>query len=521
MSFKLTPEQENCIALARKAANGELKQPITIEAGAGASKTTTLELMSKVDMRKSIYLAFNKAIAEEAKRRFPEHVECRTTHSVAYTKFGRQLQHKLQRPQGPYQNVMGTGLEVARYFKLPHIETMQRNILPAGAIGIGVLATVARFESSADFEMTEKHVSFTSAKKLRDDKTVDWEAYREMVLKYAKKLWDMRIDPKSNILATHETYLKLYQMSKPSLAEYDVLYCDEMQDSSDCVIDIIKRQTSQVVLVGDDCQAIYGFRGAVNAMKKFDGVRASLSKSFRFGPAIAEAARNILTLKAGDTIDLQGWDQVDSKVVDYLEDEEQNAQVCYLYRTNLCLVANGVALLAEGKKVLLEFDVRDFTSMLQSAIALSKDCKKDVKHAEIVPYAKWEELVKEAEGSAALSRLVKIISEGEGEHVLEILQDYRKPKEPQYILTTAHKSKGREFDIVVLADDFPSVYDRQGEWVGLKEQEVHLLYVATTRAKRILVRNRTLRDIEARIRRGLNKIMRDEQKVINDIVWED
>ena len=518
MSFKLTPEQEYCTQWALDAAQGKGGQVLTIEAGAGASKTTTLKLMAEKDERRSIYLAFNKAIAEEAKDKFPSHVECRTTHSVAYREFGAPIQHKLQRPKGPYQNVLGTGAEIARYFKLPPFETMQRNVLPSGAVGLAVRDTVARFEASADFEMEEKHVSFTAASKLKDDTSFDKVAFRSLVLKYAKKLWEMRIDPKSNVLATHETYLKLFQLSKPILSGYAVLYCDEMQDSSDCVIDIIKRQTSQVVLVGDDCQSIYGFRGAVNAMKKFNGDRATLSKSFRFGTAIAEAARNILSLKQSETINLQGWDQVDSKVVDFLPEEEENNVICYLYRTNAALVADGVGFLAQGRKVQLEFDVKDFTNMLTSAIALAQNRMKDVKHEEIVPYEKWDEMVKEGEGSPSLSRLVKIINDGEADKVIDILSNYKKPNKPELILTTAHKSKGREFDIVVLANDYPSVYDRKGEWVGLTDQEVHLLYVAATRAKRILVRNSTLIHIESRIKMAKARAVREEQRVLNQIL---
>src|SRR5690606_5321394 len=96
--------------------------------------------------------------------------------------------------------------------------------------------------------------------------------YRLTILSYAKLLWKERINPASKILATHDTYLKLYQLSNPNLSQYKILYLDESQDSNDCVIDIVKQQKDmKVVLVGDDAQTIYAWRGSTNAMAKFDG----------------------------------------------------------------------------------------------------------------------------------------------------------------------------------------------------------------------------------------------------------
>jgi hypothetical protein len=65
------------------------------------------------------------------------------------------------------------------------------------------------------------------------------------------------------------------------------------------------------------------------------------------------------------------------------------------------------------------------------------------------------------------------------------------------ILTTAHKSKGREWDNVILADDYPSPYDSKGRYIGLHEQERNLLYVACTRAKKRLRYNDSVEDMLA------------------------
>ena len=56
------------------------------------------------------------------------------------------------------------------------------------------------------------------------------------------------------------------------------LYCDEVQDVNPVMLAVIKRQIeagTQVILVGDSAQKIYGWNGAVNAFERL--------KSYRFG----------------------------------------------------------------------------------------------------------------------------------------------------------------------------------------------------------------------------------------------
>jgi hypothetical protein len=73
--------------------------------------------------------------------------------------------------------------------------------------------------------------------------TFDVPAVQAQVLSYAKKLWAERTNLNSVVLATHDTYLKMYQLSKPVLGGYDVLYVDEFQDTTPCVLDIVMHQT--------------------------------------------------------------------------------------------------------------------------------------------------------------------------------------------------------------------------------------------------------------------------------------
>ncbi|EPL1091298.1 3'-5' exonuclease, partial [Escherichia coli] len=53
---------------------------------------------------------------------------------------------------------------------------------------------------------------------------------------------------------------------------------------------------------------------------------------------------------------------------------------------------------------------------------------------------------------------------------------------------TAHRCKGLEWDFVQLYDDFPDVLDPELDPMA-RDDEINLLYVASTRAMRILALN--------------------------------
>ena len=93
MNITPTTEQQYIIDLAIEGHN------LSIQAFAGAAKTSTCVMIAKAVKKPSIYIAFNKSIATEAASRFPFHVDCRTLHSLAYEKIIKpnyKLKNKLQ-----------------------------------------------------------------------------------------------------------------------------------------------------------------------------------------------------------------------------------------------------------------------------------------------------------------------------------------------------------------------------------------------------------------------------------------
>ena len=113
-----------------------------------------------------------------------------------------------------------------------------------------------------------------------------------------------------------------------------------------------------------------------------------------------------------------------------------------------------------------------------------------------VEFRSYEDYKTAAENtsSAEMMRNVKLIDKN-GNHLIRLIAklrklEARKIKDAELIVGTAHRSKGLEFDYVRLADDFPDVTDQtKFDDMDILADELNLLYVASTRAMRMLVMN--------------------------------
>ena len=450
---------------------------LKVNAAAGSGKTSTLKLLAEFNKQPSVYLAFNKVIASEAQDKFPQHVSCRTQHSLAYSVFGGMLQHKLKRVKGNvYINVAGTVSEIVKFYKIDDFNTSEE-VIAARAVGSLVKQTVVRFQFSKDETIAEHHIPKSDLKDvvkgLDDHHKND---LKRKVIFYANKLWKDRVDPLSPVLADHDTYLKLWQLSKPTLP-YDIIYLDESQDTNPVIYDVVKNQTHcKVVYVGDKHQSIYAFRQAINAMSKIDAPEKYLTKSFRFGQDIADLATFIIN----GEMSIKGSEWINSCITDTLP-----SQYTMLFRTNAGLIDHAVTLIGQGKRVRCEVDTYKFEQQLKSAEALLFEDLKNVKDETVALYTKWSDLLDALDEHLELKRVVNIVLSGRTRMYLKALARLKKQQgDYDILLITAHKSKGMEWDNVVIADDFPldKILD-VGADGNYNEQEVNLFYVACTRAK--------------------------------------
>lgn len=490
--FPPTAEQEACLA------SFKMNRFTTIQARAGCGKTTTLRFLAESTSERVLYLAFNKAMAEEARRKMPDNVESRTLHSICYQFMPNELRHKLTRPEGGYVNVASTGGEIAKKFKIGHlIDSRGKTLVTKSMIGLMIKQTVGSYEFSDAEHIGREHFPTQYNEELKK-KNVNIPKLITDVVRYAKQLWRERIDPKELTLMTHDTYVKLYQLSGSDLG-YDVIFGDEFQDVNAAFLSILKNAKSakRIVVVGDEYQSIYQFRGSSNMMKETAklGAECELSASFRFGQRVGNLASDILSLEQKERVKLEGkgFDtQVGSMVTDFVDTSKPHT---IIFRKNLTLLTYAMDKLADGVDLNMNVDTRDFVSMVDSVNALKRGDIDKVKHESILPYASWDEFVEDAESNPDAKRLLGIIVSGKAGQIAHTLRTYKPVKNAKITLTTAHKAKGLEYDNVIIANDFPSNYDKEGNWVGLNESERNLLYVAHTRAIKSLQWNTTAQEM--------------------------
>src|SRR6056297_795523 len=91
----LTEEQNQVVDCIKTGADTKVQAP------AGSGKTFVLEAAASVIPEKvGLYLAFNKAIADSAGKKFGTNVECRTGHSVAFRSVGKDYSHRFGKLTG-------------------------------------------------------------------------------------------------------------------------------------------------------------------------------------------------------------------------------------------------------------------------------------------------------------------------------------------------------------------------------------------------------------------------------------
>ena len=475
---------------------------IIVDSIAGSSKTCTQVVMAHNNHVDSLYLTFSKALATEAEDMFPDHVDCRTIHSLAYREKGVDIAHKLSRPRGKYKNVAGTGSEIAKYYKIPTFEVSDDYEIKNTLLGLMVKQTLAKYEASNDESISKEHLPFalinTTKNKFKslskkDLNKVFTKVYKEIIY-YAEQLWVDRQAPKSPVLATHDSYVKMWALTNP-IIRTRVLYCDELQDASMVFMGVVQNQVGKckLVLVGDPDQNLYAWRYSVNGLALVEGKKMELAQSFRYGQDAADLAMKVLD----NGRKMKGFPAMNTKVgASGIVDLDKH--YVKLFRMNATLLQEALSLISQGKKVNIHVDVQDYVKMLESGEALYSGKVAKVKHEDIIPFDTWEELKEEAKSGGILSRVYNTVKNGNTEKTVRYLKSHKNCNNPDVTLMSCHRAKGNTFDYVILADDFESNYNKHGEWVGIDEAEKRLLYVGVTRAKLGTQYNETVKEIVER-----------------------
>jgi hypothetical protein len=471
LGYQPTGEQISCVEAALTRKN------TVITAGAGTGKTSTLVMIGlALEAVRCQFIAYNKSVQKDAATRFSKNVKCNTAHSLAFRAFPEHGKRAMSSPRMSGRQVAYV-LDIEHGYALPN----DRELSPARLAGL-VLETVGRFCNSADKGISLKHFP-----EVEGAEEVSHEL-GEFIVRIARKAWETDLqNSRGSLPFTHDMYLKVWALSNPRIAAEVILY-DEAQDADPCILGVVLAQErfgTQLIAVGDESQAIYAWRGAINAMRNFPAeARATLAKSFRFGQAVADEA-NVFLARLGAPLRIEGAGP--ESTVGTIDPIEADAILC---RTNAKVIETALAIHNARRFAIVggTYGIRKFA---EAADALMNG-RKAAWHADLGAFKNWDDVidyVNNDHGGSDLRALVNMVTDFGTDTLIEIADkavDEEKGN-PDVVITTAHKAKGREWDNVLIANDFePPVDPETGERREPSQADLMLAYVSVTRAKKRL-----------------------------------
>lgn len=462
--YTFTDEQMSAIDLFSGGKN------LAIHAAAGTGKTTTLRgIADAAHGKRGLYLAFNRSVADDASRRFAgTGVVARTVHSIAYQTHANRERLNMK---PLFWAQKAKRLNVTERFPIGNTEIQRRTLIRLAEDALTV------FCRSQDDVVTTEHVTLPP---LSSGTGWELEDLRVHVARIANDWWSDWLSSDGVLPHKHDTYLKMWAMSTPELP-YDYILVDEAQDLDHLTIDVLEAQASQLVAVGDPHQAIYGWRGAVNALDAFGGERTNLSQSFRFGEDIADEANRWLTALGSDML-VRGTPGKPSSV--WASKREPEA---VLVRTNGGAIREVLEAQRRGLRVGVagERKAHELTALAKAAVELQDKGKTG--HRELDTFTSWDEVREYAkhEEGGNLSTFVSVIDKYGAEKVVHALGQTSAGDVQQFV-STAHIAKGLEWFHVRIADDFRKPGKDAPRPAPYPTEEARLAYVSVTRAMRHL-----------------------------------
>jgi DNA helicase-2/ATP-dependent DNA helicase PcrA len=450
-----------------------------VEAVAGSGKSKTIEEAYKLVRGQAIFLAFNKAIAEELKGRG---LNARTFHSLTYSPVCRARGASSVSDNKLHQICQKrlTGDDFALYAAFA-----KRLVGLAKGVGIGCLVPDTEM---AWIELAAHH----------DIEPDNEEADFGRAIEISRKLLDASNASK---MVDFDDMLYLAVKDGISLPKFDFVFVDEAQDTNPiqrALLRKIMKPTSRLVAVGDPAQAIYGFRGAdAHALRdlgeEFNCKTLPLSITYRCPATVVNYAKQwVPHLEARDNapdglVQELGfkWD-LDMFQPDDLVVSRKTApliQLAYRFiraRKPVTVLGRDIG---TGLKALINRMKASGIDHLQQKLEAYQE--REVEKAK----AKGEDAKVEAIQDKVGSLLFLIDGLDEGHRTIDALErqidDLFTDKKGSVKLCTIHKSKGLEARRVwwLNRSECPAQWVRQ-EWQ--KEQEVNLCYVAATRAQEVL-----------------------------------
>lgn len=420
---------------------------IVIKALAGTGKTTTLIALAKAVLhyfpkKRILAMAFNKAIADENRLKFPGNTEVRTMDSVAFkAPVNSKLSKKftaMKKQSDPKNRPINGFLDIADYFKIPNEVELANGQRISKFLAVKlVLKGLNNWTISADDEISRKHFD-----EVFGDKIGGPEAYTPFFLDLAQKIWKEKLQPHDEsvrqIPVTFNDMMKNFALSHPNLKEVnskgesvhglgaipDIILIDEAQDVNGVFFRLMDEQETlhnngiQLVVVGDPHQSIYQFRGAVNSLNMFRRmVTLPLTMMFRAGQDVADFANQVLEIKDEDDERLVGNPNKTSSLT--TPGSMTDADMI-LTTTNADALSEIMSMVGRGQRAGV---IREFKAEMNSFLATAKwllfganpKYRPANAHQDLDSYDSWKQMLElhQEDSDPAVSRLLSIMDQTE------------------------------------------------------------------------------------------------------------
>lgn len=454
-----------------------------LAARAGSGKTTNIEMICEFlpPETKIAAICFNKHIAVTLQERLPSNVTACTLNSLGFGICRANRAWKLQADK--------TEGILKSFFNMDDRDQRKQYYGIRGSI----CKAVSIFKSQLLMTMPERAQVYTLA--ARYEIEIPTGGDTEQWFSYLSDVYDISLKEMTIIDFDDQWFLPLL-MNWP-MPKFDFVMVDEAQDMCPAQIEFIRRlgSSGRVLAVGDEFQAIYGFRGAdAQAIAKtsaaLEAVRLPLSICYRCGKNIIKLAQSIVS-------DIEYWDSApDGEVLKVKEAEYQSKLVdgnLVLCRTMAPLVRQCLSMIRAGRKAVVRGrDIgKNLTDLLRRIVYGAGGSMIEA----LAEYGRVEAnklmlAKREAEAQAMEDRVETLIALADGcigvDDVAAKISRIFSDDVVGVTFCTIHRAKGLEADTVALIHPelLPHPMAKTPE---AQQQERNLEYVAYTRAMKTLM----------------------------------
>lgn len=287
MTHAPTPEQAAILAAAT-----ETEDNILVSALAGAAKTSTLVMLANaVEVRSALALAFNKKIADEMRERLPKKFDCKTLNALGHAAWADKIGKRLRVNKGKMYEILTAELD--RY------EMEEPKLAEEARDQFALLLRVFRMAKAGGHipDHYHTHVKKASARLMDDqdlfdamEEEIDRDIFTNLILVCLRK--SVAEAFKGNI--DFDDQLLMPTIYGGLFPRYSLVLVDEAQDLSPLNHLMLERIVrKRIIAVGDECQAIYAFRGAYEdgmrqMRERFEMREMHLSISFRCPSSVVQ-----------------------------------------------------------------------------------------------------------------------------------------------------------------------------------------------------------------------------------------